>query len=81
MGELSGINVIFTFHVSLSFEDDEGVTPAATIPVTNNSYTFDRPETLEFTPEIALGRVFRLEQDFVGMDFKKGRSNDKPDER
>jgi hypothetical protein len=62
MSKLSGMNVILTFHVSLSFENDEGVTPTTTILVTNNSYTLDRPEALKFTPEIALGRVFWLEQ-------------------
>ena len=61
MQKLSGTNITLTFHVSLSFENNEGITPTTTILVTNNSHTFDRPETLKFTPEIALGRGFWLE--------------------
>jgi len=60
MPKLSGMNIVSTFHISLPFKNDEGITPTATILVTNNSYTFDRPETFEFTSEIALGRVFWL---------------------
>ena len=59
--KLFGLSVIFTFHVSLSFKNDEGITPTAAVFVTNNSYTLDRPKTLKFTPEIALCRVFWLE--------------------
>ena len=55
------MNVVLTFHVSLSFEDNEGITPTTAIFVTNNSYTLDRPKTLKFAPEIALGRIFWLE--------------------
>ena len=51
-----------TFHISLSLENDEGITSAATVLVTNNSYALDRPETFKFTSEIAVGRVFRLKQ-------------------
>ena len=58
------MNVVLTFHVSLSLENDEGVTPTTSILVTNNSYTLDRPKTLKFAPEIALSRVFWLEPYF-----------------
>jgi hypothetical protein len=78
----SGDVCSLTFHVSLSFENDEGIASAATILVTDDSYTLDRSKTLKFTPEIAVGRVFWLEQ-YVCKDRiqKERKGYGKPDER
>ena len=70
-----------TFHISFSLENDEGVTPATTILVTNNSYTFDRPKTFEFAPEIALGRGFWLENRFVRTKVRRAVEHSEPNER
>ena len=78
MPKLSEMNVVLTFHVSLSFENDEGITPTATILVTNDPYTLDRPKALKFTPEVALGRGFWLERISVRRIQKDGKEHDKP---
>lgn len=59
--QFAGINVVITFHIPLPFENDEGVTPAAAVLVTNDSYTLNGPKTFEFTSEITVCRVFWLE--------------------
>ena len=71
-----------TFHISLSFENDEGITSTATILVTNNPYALDRPKTFEFTSEITLSRVFWLEQYVCKNRIQKERRGyGQPDER
>jgi hypothetical protein len=51
-----------TFHISLSFEHDEGVTPTTRVFVTNDSYALDGPKTFELPSEITLCRGFWLEE-------------------
>ena len=77
--ELTKIDTMSTFHVSLPFENDEGVAPAASILITNDPYTFNRPETFEFTPEIVLSRIFWLE--YPSTQNYTGKGCGKPDEQ
>ena len=49
-----------TFHVALAFEDNERVTSAAAVLVTNNPHPFNAAKSFELPPKVVFGRVLVL---------------------
>ena len=52
--------VFVTFHVALAFEDNERVTSAAAVLVTNNPHPFNAAKSFELPPKVVFGRVLVL---------------------